>query len=95
MRERIGGKILGLSTHNREEIEIANTLDLDYIGLGAFRPTSTKEVESIGGEALLEIAKDSRHPVAIIGGVQWEDRFREPIRYKVLGSALFERMLTL
>ncbi len=95
VRKRIGGKTLGLSTHNREEIEIANTLDLGYIGLGALRPTSTKEVESIGGEALLEIAKDSRHPVAIIGGVRWEDRFEEPIRYKVLGSALFERMLTL
>ena len=92
VRERIGGKLLGLSTHNRREIEGANPLELDYIGLGAYRPTRTKADASVSGEALLEIARLSRHPVAIIGGVRWEDRFDAPIRYKVLGSALMERI---
>jgi len=90
IRERIGEKILGLSTHNLEEIETANTLDLDYIGLGAYRKTSTKAVSSIGGDALVQLAAHSRHPVAIIGGVRREDSFPETITWKVLGSALFE-----
>ncbi len=92
VRERLGRKLFGLSTHNADEILRANTLDLDYIGLGAYRPTRTKKVTEIGGESLLEIARLSRHPVAIIGGVRWEDDFDAPIRYKVLGSALFERI---
>jgi thiamine-phosphate pyrophosphorylase len=92
VRERIGEKLLGLSTHDAAEIAIANTLDLDYVGLGAYRPTRTKTDAVTRGEVLLEIARASRHPVAIIGGVRWEDTFPEPIRYKVLGSALFERM---
>ena len=92
VREAIGEKLLGLSTHDAEEIAAANTLDLDYIGLGAYRPTTTKADAVTRGEALLAIARASRHPVAIIGGVRWEDEFPEPIRYKVLGSALFERM---
>ena len=92
IRERIGRKLLGLSTHNLQEIETANTLDLDYIGLGAYRPTSTKSDAEVQGDTLLRIARASRHPVAIIGGVRWEDEFEEPIRWKVLGSALFERI---
>ncbi len=92
VRERIGEKILGLSTHDLSEIETANALDLDYIGLGAYRPTATKGDAEVRGEELLEIARHSRHPVAIIGGVRWEDRFVPPIRYKVLGSALMERI---
>jgi len=92
VRETLGKKLLGLSTHDAEEIATANSLDLDYIGLGAYRPTTTKADAVTRGEALLEIARASRHPVAIIGGVRWEDEFPEPIRYKVLGSALFERM---
>ncbi len=94
VRERIGEKILGLSTHNLSEIETANALDLDYIGLGAYRSTSTKSDAVVRGEELLSIARHSRHPVAIIGGVRWEDRFAPPIRYKVLGSALMERIVT-
>jgi len=93
VREHTGGKILGLSTHTLSEIETANTLDLDYIGLGAYRPTATKSDARVQGEALLSIARHSRHPVAIIGGVRWEDRFAPPIRYKVLGSTLIERII--
>jgi thiamine-phosphate pyrophosphorylase len=92
IRKQIGRRLLGLSTHDSREIEIANALDLDYIGLGAYRPTSTKSDAEVRGDALLRIARSSRHPVAIIGGVRWEDTFAEPIRWKVLGSALFERM---
>jgi thiamine-phosphate pyrophosphorylase len=85
-------KILGLSTHNKEEILEANKMDLDYIGLGAYRPTTTKNVSSIGGEKLLELAKLSIHPVAIIGGVKLSDNL--PTKYKVIGSDICKLIST-
>lgn len=80
-------KIIGLSTHNRDEIMAANMLDLNYIGLGAYRATSTKSDAKVLGEQLDEIAKSSKHPVAAIGGVTMEDQF-EHVTYHVIGSGL-------
>ena len=88
IRSRIGRKILGLSTHNKAEILEANRLDLDYIGLGAYRPTQTKSEANVGGKALLDAANHSKHPVGIIGGVRPDDSFEPPIVYKVIGSGL-------
>ena len=89
VRQKIGTKLLGLSTHDKEEILEANTLDLDYIGLGAYRATDTKSEANVGGETLLDAAKYSKHPVGIIGGVRMDDRFEAPIVYKVIGSGLY------
>lgn len=80
-------KLIGLSTHNAEEIEIANTLDLNYIGLGAYRATSTKSDAKVLGEDLDTIAAHSKHPVAAIGGVKLDDTFQH-IAYRVVGSGL-------
>ena len=81
-------KIIGLSTHNLEEIIEANGLDLNYIGLGAYRATTTKDdIQDILGDKADIIAKESTHPVAIIGGVKLEDSFKN-ITYKVIGSGL-------
>ncbi len=88
VRGRIGKRLFGLSTHNRAEIEEANRLPLDYIGLGAYRSTGTKEDATVSGEKLLALARLSKHPVALIGGVRLEDRFDESIAYKVVGSGL-------
>ena len=90
IRNQIGSKLLGLSTHNKEEILEANTLDLDYIGLGAYRATTTKSEVNIGGKALIEAASHSTHPVGMIGGVHIDDSFEEPIVYKVIGSGLYQ-----
>lgn len=92
IREKIGSKLLGLSTHNKEEIVEANELDLNYIGLGAYRATSTKSEANVGGESLLLAAKSSKHPVAIIGGVRMDDSFEAPIVYKVIGSGLYSTL---
>jgi thiamine-phosphate pyrophosphorylase len=89
VRKKIGTKLLGLSTHNKTEILEANALDLDYIGLGAYRATDTKSEANVGGKTLLEAAKHSKHPVGIIGGVRMDDTFEEPIVYKVIGSGLY------
>ena len=89
VRQKIGTKLLGLSTHDKAEILEANTLDLDYIGLGAYRATDTKSEANVGGKTLLQAATYSSHPVGIIGGVRMDDSFEEPIVYKVIGSGLY------
>lgn len=81
-------KILGLSTHNKEEVLQANMMDLNYIGLGAYRNTDTKNnVSSVIGEKLDDIASLSKHYVAAIGGVKESDRFVH-VTYHVMGSGL-------
>ncbi len=88
IREKFKNKLLGLSTHNLDEILKANQLPLDYIGLGAYRISSTKDVEkNILGETADEIAKFSKHSVAIIGGVLPTDKFNN-IKYLAIGSGL-------
>ena len=83
-------KLLGISTHNEKEVLKANELDLNYIGLGAYRDTSTKkDISSVLGNKVDEIASKSIHPVAVIGGVKLEDSF-ENISYKVIGSGLLK-----
>ncbi len=81
-------KIIGLSTHNEKEILQANSLAIDYIGLGAFRNTSTKDVSNIVGERASYLAKISKYPVGLIGGVTLEDEV-DNISYYVIGSGLF------
>ncbi len=89
VRDKIGDKILGLSTHNKKEILEANELDLDYIGLGAYRKTSTKDTENILGEKLSLLASFSKHPVAAIGGVRIKDKIKN-VTYLVVGSNLYD-----
>jgi len=81
-------KILGISTHNEEEVLKANTLDVNYIGLGAYRDTSTKkDISAILGDELDKIAEKSEHFVAAIGGVKKDDKFKN-VTYHVIGSGL-------
>ena len=89
LRNVIGSdKILGISTHNEQEVREANRMDLNYIGLGAYRSTSTKQnISTILGEKLDNIAKLSQHYVAAIGGVRLDDKFNH-VTYHVVGSGL-------
>jgi thiamine-phosphate pyrophosphorylase len=80
-------KIIGLSTHNADEIKIANNLEINYIGLGAYRATSTKNDAKVLWVELDNLASLSKHPVAAIGGVRLDDVF-EYVTYKVIGSGL-------
>ena len=83
-------KILGISTHNEEEVLVANDLDLNYIGLGAYRNTKTKEdISAVLGDKADDIAKHSKHLVAVIGGVRLDDTFTN-ITYHVIGSGLVD-----
>ena len=84
--------IVGLSTHNKEEILIANSYPLSYIGLGAYRTTSTKDTNNILGKKIINLIKYSNHPVAVIGGVKIYDKI--PAKFKVIGSDICKLIST-
>ena len=88
IRKKIANKLLGLSTHNEVEILEANELDIDMIGLGAYKNTSTKNVPNLLGDKISYLGKISTHPVCAIGGVQIDDKISN-ITFNVVGSALF------
>ena len=88
LRSVIGSdKILGISTHNEAEVLEANEMDINYIGLGAYRDTKTKNVSNKLGDSLDHIASKSKHYVAAIGGVKSSDTFAH-VTYHVIGSGL-------
>jgi thiamine-phosphate pyrophosphorylase len=89
IRNAVGiDKILGLSTHNEEEVLQANEMDLNYIGLGAYRQTNTKKnISTVLGDSLDTISLKSKHYVAAIGGVKKSDNFTN-VTYHVIGSGL-------
>ena len=89
IRKKIGNKLLGLSTHNEVEILEANDLDLDMIGLGAYKATSTKDVPNLLGEKIVYLSKISKHPVCAIGGVNISERI-ENVTFNVVGSGIYE-----
>lgn len=65
--------VIGLSTHNRAEVEAAQPLPLDYINIGPMFPTATKEharYPALGTDAVLELARLSRHPFTTMGGIK-------------------------
>jgi len=89
LRKKYPNKIFGLSTHNELEILEANRLPLDYIGLGAYKNTATKDVSTILGSKISYLAKISKHPVGAIGGVKIKDKIKN-ISYNVVSGDLYE-----
>lgn len=89
IRKKIGKKLLGLSTHNEVEILEANNLEIDMIGLGAYRNTNTKDVDTVLGERIVYLAKISVHPVCAIGGVKIDDNIKN-VTFNVVGSGFYE-----
>ncbi len=89
LRKKIGNKLLGLSTHNEIEILESNDLDIDMIGLGAYRNTSTKNVQTVLGSKISYLAKISNHPVCVIGGVKIKDIIKNA-SFNVVGSGFYE-----
>lgn len=89
VRLKIKDKLLGLSTHNEIEILEANELEVDMIGLGAYKNTNTKDVSTILGSKISYLAKISKHPVCAIGGVKMDDKIKN-IRFNVVGSGFYE-----
>lgn len=71
-RKLMGEKaIIGLSVETWEDVEAANKLDVDYIGVSPVfaTPTKTDTKEPWGLEGLKKIKGYSRHPLVAIGGI--------------------------
>jgi len=88
IKTQFANKIIGISTHNEDEIYETNNCNIDYIGLGAYRQTGTKQdISTIIGEKASYLASLSKHPVGLIGGVLIDDNVSN-ISYNVIGSGL-------
>jgi thiamine-phosphate pyrophosphorylase len=68
------GRILGVSTHSREQALAALAAGADYIGFGPMFPTGTKDTgyPPRGLEGLREVRAAVRLPILAIGGISLE-----------------------
>ena len=64
-------KIIGLSVESLQDIDPANALDVDYIGISPVyaTPTKTDTAQPFGLEGLREAVARSVHPTVAIGGM--------------------------
>jgi thiamine-phosphate pyrophosphorylase len=65
--------IIGLSTHNQEEVEVAQSLPVNYINIGPMFPTQTKDHSKYGALGLtkvLELSSKNRFPFTTMGGIK-------------------------
>jgi len=60
-------RIVGLSTHSREEMEAAE--NVDYLGVGTIFTTPTKAEDAVGLELVRVAAETARLPWFAIGGI--------------------------
>ncbi len=72
VRERVGAKIIGLSTHSPSHARAALDAGADYIGAGPIFTTQTKEdvCAAVGLEYLDHVISTVPLPVAAIGGIK-------------------------
>lgn len=68
VREKIGGKVLGVSVHSMEEAVAALEGGADYFGIGPVYPTKTKEdAKPSNGTTLIETLRKSGFTIPIVG----------------------------
>lgn len=67
-------KVIGLSTHNPEQVQAAGQLQPDYIGFGPiFKPSSKLDHDPVVGvEGLIKIRDHTTMPIFAIGGIGLE-----------------------
>jgi len=77
-RKLLDGKIIGYSTHNLEQVCVADTLPVNYIAIGPVFPTSTKRGAGrmLGLSIVAEARTRTKRPLICIGGIQMQ-HFRE------------------
>lgn len=76
VRQKIGNKILGVSTHNLDEVKQAMKDGADYVGMGPVYPTETKkDTRSVQGVSLItEVRHHGLHmPIVGIGGITYDN----------------------
>ncbi|WP_282069077.1 thiamine phosphate synthase [Bacillus pumilus] len=76
VRQKIGNKILGVSTHNLDEVKQAMKDGADYVGMGPVYPTKTKkDTRSVQGVSLITEVRRHGLPIPIvgIGGITYDN----------------------
>jgi thiamine-phosphate pyrophosphorylase len=70
-RKLMGGRIVGISTHNLEQAQEAESEGADYIGFGPMFGTSTKDTgyAARGIQMLRQIRAAVKLPIVAIGGI--------------------------
>ncbi len=68
LRNIVGDKLIGISTHSLEQFQRANDDDFDYISFGPIFPTKTKNY-FIGSEEVTKVLRIACKPVVFIGGI--------------------------
>ncbi|ACT04012.1 thiamine phosphate synthase [Paenibacillus sp. JDR-2] len=71
-RQRVGDKIIGISTHAIEEALLAEEQGADYIGVGPVFPTKTKVdvVDPVTVAYVRQVAEKVNIPFVAIGGIK-------------------------
>ena len=65
-----GFELVGASTHNREEIEMAQRLGIDFAVLGPVQPTLTHpDSPALGWSGFAAVVADAQLPVYALGGL--------------------------
>lgn len=69
-------KIIGLSVENIDEVIVANSLNVDYIGISPVFTTQTKTdtAQPFGLSGLREAVRLSIHPTVAIGGINLQTK---------------------
>ena len=72
VRARFPGiRIVGLSTHNLDQVRASRTQPIDYIGVGPVYATPTKDIPdpTLGLQTMAEMIATAAHPAVAIGGI--------------------------
>jgi thiamine-phosphate pyrophosphorylase len=72
VRERVGSKIIGLSTHGPDQARAALAAGVDYIGVGPLFATRTKDdvCDPVGLAYLDDVLQNIPLPAVAIGGIK-------------------------
>ncbi len=68
-------KIFGLSTHNLDQVNEANTINPDYIGIGPVFKTPTKKIADppLGFKLMQEMINIAKIPTVILGSIDYSN----------------------
>lgn len=80
-RMKLGpGAVIGVTANTFDDIKAISSLDIDYIGVGPYRTTTTKRnlAPILGLEGIRDIVKQCReveinNPIVAVGGIRQED----------------------
>lgn len=88
------GKLIGLSTHNTEQVRAAAQLDIDYIAFGPIFATNSKEKPDpvVGLDGLRTVRGLTTLPIFAIGGITAE-RYPEVLKAGANGAAVISAIL--